>query len=143
VHLPFLVGIFILTAISSSEATLCKKPNGTMIVRSECAGKLVPVSVADLGAVGLGAKGDKGDTGDLGPQGPRGPQGAPGQQEVPPAQLVSVFKSFDSGTAPPPLYSVPANQDFILTDIDWHCYAMALLSDSSGTRLAISPSARG
>src|SRR5262245_21886047 len=71
----------VLIAASPSEAALCKRGNGTLIVRSECRGKLVPATAADLGVLGVGLKGDKGDLGakgDKGDPGAKGDQGQPG-----------------------------------------------------------------
>jgi hypothetical protein len=75
--LAVLAAGLVLTGFSSAEAVLCKKPNGALIVRSGCRGKLAPVTAADLGALGIGQKGDKGDQG---PPGDKGDQGLPGDK---------------------------------------------------------------
>jgi hypothetical protein len=76
----FLVGMLVATGVSSSEAALCKKKNGLIVVRSGCSGKLVPVTAADLGALGAGQKGDQGIQGPRGDKGDQGIQGVQGQK---------------------------------------------------------------
>src|SRR5262249_53699862 len=92
VIVPLLAAGLVLTAVSPSEAVLCKKRNGTLIVRSRCHGELVPATADDLGALAVGQKGDKGDqgtqgsNGDQGIQGPTGPRGFQGETGMPGGQ---------------------------------------------------------
>ena len=67
-----------LIALGPSEAALCKRRNGELIVHPTCGGKLLPATAADLGQLGIGPKGDKGDEGIQGPKGDKGDQGIQG-----------------------------------------------------------------
>jgi hypothetical protein len=132
VLLPPAAGIFlVVTTVAPSEAALCKKANGTVVVRSACNGKLVPVSAEDLS----GLKGDQGPQGVEGRQGPQGPAGEPPTL----GQPVSAHVSNTTGQrATLPLYIVPAGNSFVLTDVAAIAHEFVELSDSSGTRLSVS-----
>src|SRR5262245_59229504 len=80
VIVPLLAAGLVLTAASPSEAVLCKKRNGTLIVRPGCRGELVPATADDLGTLAVGLKGDKGETGSQGVQGSPGATGAKGDK---------------------------------------------------------------
>src|SRR5262245_45511952 len=69
VIVPLLASGLVFTAVRPSLALLCRKPNGAVIVRPGCKGKVVPITAAELGEVGVGEKGEKGDKGDPGPAG--------------------------------------------------------------------------
>jgi len=78
---PFLLVCSILALSTAASAeVLCKKKNGSVVVRAEaCKRKETVLDLAQFGAVGpRGEKGDKGDTGDPGAPGSQGEQGEPG-----------------------------------------------------------------
>jgi hypothetical protein len=131
VMIPLVTAGLLLATVRPSAALLCRKPNGTVVVRSGCGGKLVAVTAADIGEVGVGPKGDKGD------QGPTGPPGASIAPESP--EIVSAYVETDQFEPGTPIYTVPPGKSFILTDVDANIAptSIVVFSDSSGIRLLV------